>query len=210
VVRIAGAENVDWEAMAGARCGTADCLYAADVGDNREQRSQVEIYRIREPRAGQDSVARPDAILRIRYPDRPRDVEAILVTGAQDVFLITKRSADGPRVYRVPGSAWSRGEGVAELIQTLPIPSTPGGSSQVTDAALRVDGRVAVRTYRYIFFFSFDGNRLTPDSSGFRCDAAGLDLQGESIAWLGGDTLATTSEQVAMVPGHVSRITCAR
>lgn len=208
VVRITGAENVDWEALASAQCGNADCLYAADVGDNREQRNPVEIYRIREPRAGRDSMAHPDAILKVSYPDKPHDVEAILVTRAQDVFLITKASAGGPAVYRVPGSAWTRGEAVAELIQTLPISSNQRGPYLVTDAALREDGRVAVRTYGYIYFFAFDGNRLTPDTSGFRCDAAGLDFQGEAITWLRGDTLATTSERVALAPGHISRIIC--
>ncbi|MEP7325950.1 MAG: hypothetical protein ABI836_08385 [Gemmatimonadota bacterium] len=210
VVRVEGAENVDWEAMARARCGNADCLYVADVGDNNERRNPVQIYRIREPRAGRDSVARPNAILTVTYPDKPHNVEAILVTATQDVFLITKTSSEGPLVFRIPGSAWSQGKAVARLVQALPIPSTERGSSLVTDAALGVDGRVAVRTYRYVYFFTFDGNRLTPVSSGFRCDAAGLDLQGEGIAWLGGDTLGTTSEQVAMVPSNISRITCGR
>jgi len=107
VVRVEAAENVDWEAMARARCGNADCLYAADVGDNRERRASVQIYRIREPVAGKDTVARPNAILTVTYPDNPHNVEAILVTPAQDVFLITKTSKDGPMVFRVPGSAWS-------------------------------------------------------------------------------------------------------
>jgi hypothetical protein len=208
VVRVEEAENVDWEAMARARCGNADCLYVADVGDNRERRTSVQIYRIREPRAGRDSVARPNAILTITYPDKPHNVEAILVTPEQDVYLITKTSAEGPMVFRVPGSAWSLNEIQAQLIQTLPIPSNQAGSFLVTDAALREDGRVAVRTYRYVYFFRLGGNRLTPATNGFRCDASGLEFQGEGIAWLAGDTLATTSERVAMAVGGVSRIAC--
>ncbi|HEV8123578.1 MAG TPA: hypothetical protein VGP80_05015 [Gemmatimonadales bacterium] len=207
VVRIEGAENVDWEAMARARCGNADCLYIADTGDNRERRTSVRIYRIREPRAGRDSVGRPNAILTVTYPDKPHNVEAILVTPAQDVYLITKTSAEGPIVFRVPGSAWSRTEVQAERIQTLPIPSNQAGSFLVTDASLGEAGRVAVRTYRYIYFFRFDGTRFAPVNTGFRCDARGLEVQGEGIAWLNGDTLATSSER-AMAGGGISRITC--
>lgn len=211
VVRIEGAENVDWEALGIARCGTLDCLYAADVGDNRERRDQVQIYRIREPRADRDSAARPDAVLNVSYADRPRNVEAIFVTPSQDVFLITKTSAEGPLVYRVPGSAWSQGRGEATLVEKLPIPSYTGLPYVVTDASLSEDGhRVAVRTYRYVYFFRFDGERLTPDTRGFRCDATGLDIQGEGVVWLNGDTLVTTSERVAMAPGGISRISCHR
>lgn len=208
-VLVEGAQNEDWEALGIARCGTGDCLYAADVGDNRERRNSVQIYRIREPRANRDSVARPDAVLNIRYADRPHNVEAILVTPGQDVFLISKTSREGPAVYKVPGSAWGGGEGEATLVQTLPIPSDQGIPYVVTDAALSPDGRrIAVRTYRYVYFFFFDGERLTPVSRGFRCDATGLGRQEEGIAWLGGDTLATTSERVAMMPGTISRIAC--
>lgn len=208
VVRVEGAENVDWEAMAGARCGNAHCLYVADVGDNRERRSSVQLYRVREPNAGSDSLARPNAILTVTYPDKPHNVEAIVVTPAQDVYLITKTSAQGPIVFRVPGTAWSRTEVQAQQVQTLPIPSNQAGSYLVTDAALRADGRVAVRTYRYVYFFTLDGTRFTPVAPGFRCDANGLELQGEGIAWLDGDTLATSSERVAMVNSGIARITC--
>jgi hypothetical protein len=129
------------------------------------------------------------------------------VTPAQDVYLITKTSAEGPIVFRVPGSAWSRTEVQAERIQTLPIPSNQAGSFLVTDASLGQAGRVAVRTYRYIYFFRFDGTRFSPVNTGFRCDARGLEVQGEGIAWLNGDTLATSSER-AMAGGGISRITC--
>lgn len=205
VVRVAGARNVDWEALSLARCGTGDCLYAADVGNNRHERSPVEIYRIREPRAGKDSVASVDAVLRIRWPDRPPDIEAVFVTARQDVFLITKIKADTPAVFRIPGSAWRQREVLARQLQTLSLPRTEG--NQVTDAALSDDERrVAIRGYRYIYFFAFDGARLTFEPG--RCDAKGLDVQGEGLAWLRGDTLATTSERRLIAGGTISRIVC--
>jgi hypothetical protein len=209
VVKVAGAENVDWEALGIAHCGSSDCLYAADVGDNRENRSAVVIYRVQEPRVGRDSVVQPDLVLRITYPDKPHNVEAVFVTGTQDIFIITKSGSEPPAVYRVPGTAWPLGEATAELVQTLPIPSNESSRYFVTDATLSEDERrVAIRTYRYIYFFSFDGNRLTPEPGQSRCEANGLDIQGEGIAWLGGDTLATSSERQPLGGGTISRVVC--
>lgn len=209
VVRVAGAENVDWEALGIAHCGDADCLYPADVGDNRENRSAVTIYRVKEPTAGRDSVVQPDQVLRVRYPDKPHNVEALFVSGNQDVFIITKSSSEPPSVFRVPGRAWPVGEATAELVQALPIPSNESSRYFVTDATLSDDEhRVAIRTYRYIYFFSFDGNRLALEPGQSRCEANGLDVQGEGIAWLGGDTLATSSERQPLGGGTISRIVC--
>lgn len=209
VVRVDGAENVDWEALGLAHCGDSDCLYAADVGDNRENRQSVIVYRVKEPVAGRDTVVKADQVLRVSYPDRPHNVEAIFVTGSQELFIITKSSTEPPAVFRVPGAAWPHGEATAELVQTLPIPSNESSKYSVTDAALSDDGRrVAIRTYRYIYFFAFDGNRLTLEPGAARCDANGLDIQGEGIAWLSGDTLATSSERQPLGGGTISRIVC--
>src|SRR5205085_6750727 len=38
---VAGAENVDWEAMALAPCASGSCVYLADTGDDLERRSSV-------------------------------------------------------------------------------------------------------------------------------------------------------------------------
>lgn len=63
-LRVAGAQNVDWEDMAAAPCpveggagdagaavGAGRCLYIGDVGDNRERRPALDLYRIPEPSA---------------------------------------------------------------------------------------------------------------------------------------------------------------
>ena len=33
----------DWEDVSAARCASNDCLYIADIGDNRSERKQVKI-----------------------------------------------------------------------------------------------------------------------------------------------------------------------
>ncbi|MEJ2540559.1 MAG: hypothetical protein P8188_11415, partial [Gemmatimonadota bacterium] len=81
VARIAttGYELEDVEAMAAGPCGDQRCLYLADTGDNGERRETVALHRVLEPNpvAGTEPVARTRFL--IRYPDGPRDVEALFV-----------------------------------------------------------------------------------------------------------------------------------
>ena len=78
----------------------------------------------------------------------------------------------------------------------------------VTDAALSPSGRtVAVRTYLAIYLFT-----LTPQGTlvptGVACDATGLQLQGEGIAWLDDRLLALTSEDGFGPRGTVVLLGC--
>lgn len=41
--------TVDWEDILAAPCPPKDCLYIADIGDNRLRRQRVQIYRVPEP-----------------------------------------------------------------------------------------------------------------------------------------------------------------
>jgi hypothetical protein len=124
-VRVAGAANVDWEALAPGPCGPAaggrpsgadgppPCLYVGDVGDNAAGRAAVTLYRVPEPLGawrgpvprgrGRRALRLPAATapaesLRVRYADGPRDVEAMAVLPDGDVWLVTKHPlarADG-------------------------------------------------------------------------------------------------------------------
>ena len=78
----------------------------------------------------------------------------------------------------------------------------------VTDAALSPDGqRLAVRTYNEVDVFPlFPTGRL---GSPLTCNAAGLGLQGEGIAWLDQTRLLLTSEQPAGTgPAPIYMVTC--
>ena len=67
---------------------------------------------------------------------------------------------------------------------------------------------MAIRTYSYIFFFRLENGRLVTDESRQRCYAAGLDAQGEGIAWLKDGRLATTSERIMGLGGTISIVEC--
>jgi len=139
----------------------------------------------------------------VRYPDRPRDVEALFVDSQGTMHLISKGRTNGFVHYRIPASSWGQGSVVAESLGTLPI-EPRGGLGLVTDAALSPDGyHVAVRTYQDIYRFDLTGDgALRPE--GVACSLGGLELQGEGVAWLDGSTLVLTSEGLLGVPGTVS------
>ena len=93
-VTLSGATNVDWEDIA-IRGRT---LYVGDIGDNAAQREEIAIYRFAEPAPGTSAVPADRIVL--RYPDGPRDAEALLIdprTGT--VVIVTKDFGGRSEVY---------------------------------------------------------------------------------------------------------------
>ncbi|CAN5863980.1 hypothetical protein BH24GEM1_BH24GEM1_11080 [soil metagenome] len=206
--RVVGAENEDWEAISLGPCGTGECLYIADTGDNLERRASARLYRVPEPSLSSTarSTRRAEA-LDLRYPGGPRDVEAAFVGSDGTVYLISKGRDGVVQAYRVPASAWTGTEFLAAPIGTLPIETGDLGAL-VTDAALHPSGElVAVRTYRAIFLFRLAaGHTLRP--LGVGCDTAGLQLQGEGISWFDHEELVLTSEAGFGSPGTIVLLRC--
>jgi hypothetical protein len=217
--RVTGARNEDWEALRLARCGARMCIYIGDIGDNAERRHDVVIYRVPEPEvahAGARSRATPSprptaraTALRVRYSDGPHDAESLIVTPGGDLLLLTK-SGRAIRLYRVPASAWGAGRTViADSLGVVPIVPEAASLRLVTDAALAPDGRrVAVRTYREIFFLRLRGSHLEADNPPRACDTFGIQLQGEGVDWLDPHNLVLTSETAFIQRGSVAVISC--
>lgn len=215
VFEVTGASNIDWEAMALVPCGPSACIYLADTGDNLERRSSVRLYRLPEPTPtrvpgrGRQPTARAQS-LDVRFPDGPHDVEAMFVDPGGNTYLISKGFLSPVRLYRVAAEAWPRGRVVADSLGPLPIDSGAGLGRLVTDAALAPNGReVAIRTYQDIYFFRRDeAGRLRPAPGGPACSVAGLEIQGEGVAWLDDSTLVLTSERGYGAVGTVSVARC--
>lgn len=206
---VSGAENRDWEAIALGPCGTRDCLYIADTGDNGQNLRTARIYRVPEPAIpARSSRTRAAEVLEFRYPGGSRDLEAAFVTGDGTVYLITKGRGSAPTAYRLRPEAWEEDEiASAERIGKLPIDSGNLGN-RVTDAALSPSGdKVAVRTYLAVYLFTLTA-RGTLVSLGVACDAAGLQLQGEGISWLDDRRMVLTSEGGFGTPGTIVVLGC--
>ena len=214
VFTVSAATNVDWETLGRGPCGAAECLFIGDTGDNSERRRSVTLYRVPEPdprTPPADAVADGTREIRVEYPDRPHDVEALYVEPDGDVVLVSKGRSSGILTFRVPARAWTAGGAVrAERFDSLPIAVSLSQGRAVTDAAISPDGRtVVVRTYRELWFFSRaqDGH-LTLDPSRPVCDVTGLQRQGEAVDWWGADTLVLTSERGSARDGTVVLVQC--
>lgn len=191
-----GAENRDWEDLALGPCPQGTCLYVAETGDNPENNRSAAIYRIPEPDPAVAGLVRGVKRLVFRYPDRPRDVEAIFVAPDSSVHLVSKGVRSEIAHYRLPPSAWNApGTVVAER---LPMPTLTAGIRRlVTGAALGPDGTtVILLTYRdaWRLTLAADG-ALVPSGPLEPCDLSGLLPQAEAVTWFGEDgTLLLSSE----------------
>jgi len=208
------ARNRDWEALATGPCAAGRCLFIGDVGDNLARHDVVSIYRIPEPAPpGTGRLATGDSAsaLHFRYPDGPRDVEAMWVDADTAVFLVTKRplrDAAGytrpSQVYRLGPELWAANKvSVATLVDSLPNFASGDERTQITDASLSNPfgdpaqaSRLAVRTYGMVYVFEVDLTSGRPGRLVGHCALDALDeKQGEGLTWMADGRLLFTSEK---------------
>jgi hypothetical protein len=224
-VALTGAENVDWEdvaigrgpasvagarrrsgatAPAGARrrpsaTAPAGALFVADIGDNLARRASVAVYRVAEPRVGGAGAATTAAASRIelRYPDGPRDAEALLVDPSDGALVIVAKSFSG-----------TAGVYVADRLTAAATPATLrrsgrlslGAGEAVTAGDVSGDGRtIVLRTYDRAFVWARrDGERVDAALARRPCVARAdllVEGQGEALALSrAGDAFYTVPE----------------
>jgi hypothetical protein len=194
-VPVTGASLVDWEDLAAAPCDGGNCLYIADIGDNRRARSSVTIYVIPEPApdAGRTDPARA---IEARYPDGAQDAEAIFVLPGGDIYLITKGRHASIALYRLTRAMQQSGAAVT-LERVRELHPRPGNQrDRVTGAAASHDGKwVALRTYRTLYLYPADALTRRNDAASSRYDLTPLrEIQGESVAFSEDGQLWLTTE----------------
>jgi hypothetical protein len=173
----------DWEDISAAPCPEGDCLYIADVGDNRLARRSIQIYRMPEP-ALSDAETEPPEVFTATYADGPHNAEALFVLGA-NVFIVTRDRAGG--LYR---STLNRLEMKFERIGQLEL-------GAVTDAEASPDGAsVVVRTTKAVLIYrAADIIRGGMVQYGRRISIEALkEPQGEGVALDAHDMLYLASE----------------
>jgi hypothetical protein len=105
-------------------------VWVGDIGDNRRTRDDVVVHRVRV--AARDLDARPTVSIRLRYPDKSKDAEALFADRRGRLHVITK-SFSGGTVYRAPARPEPGEVNVLEPVARL--------DAYVTDAALLRDGK---------------------------------------------------------------------
>ncbi len=190
----------DWEDLALAPCVVepGDCLYAADIGDNRAERRHVVIYRLREPEppagaADTGRVVQPLDSMVLRYPDVPHNAEGLVVTSRGRVFIVTKDTDRRPTVFAASFEGGS--SALLTPLCTLAMRIDQLRGRVVTGAALNpAETILAVRTYTSLHLF-----RMNPPCAPL-LNGGGLVLpvvesQGEGVTFDLPDRLVLTSER---------------
>jgi hypothetical protein len=199
-VTVSGANVVDWEDIGTGTCSGVECLYIADIGDNRSARDHITIYQVAPPQPGSTST-RPAEAFHARYPDSPHDAEALLLT-RQATWIITKDMP--PRVYRFQRPVKPGETGTLALVRTLKE------AVRITGAAASPDGRwVALRSNGALLVYTADafdkgGEPVRINLEGFK------EAQGEGIAFGQDGELYLVSEGGGKnAAGVLTRVRCA-
>jgi hypothetical protein len=164
---LAGVEARDWEALAAGRDDRGQpALFIGDIGDNQGVWPDVSVYRVPEPaRLGDATV--PAVHYRLRYPDGPRDAEALLVSPRGNRLYVATKDVAGGGLYRAP--ARLRTDQVNTLRRVARVPPA------ITDGVFTPDGRAFVlRDYEAAHVYRASGRRV----GSFELP---LQFQGESL-----------------------------
>lgn len=166
-LEIEGVVNTDWEDMAAFTLDGTHYLLVADTGDNGGLRHTLQLHVVAEPASIAGNASQPAAwSIVFRWPDGPRDCEAVAVDVENERILLFSKKRRPPQVFSLPLRPRDEGLQVAELVGTLagvPVPSeserqaNPGQPSLrglVTAADLSPDGRrLAVLTYEEVLVY---------------------------------------------------------
>jgi hypothetical protein len=209
-VRLSGVTVEDWEAVAVGPCPGGSCVYVADIGDNRAERTRITIYRFQEPSGSDASVAVTDAI-HATYPDGAHDAEALLVTPDGGLFIVTKGDAGPVALYRFPRELRPGSTHPLERVGQRHGSGTPGKSERITDGAVSAKGEwIVLRTGQHLTFHRAAELLAGNWRAATRFDLAPIgEAQGEGVAIDADDTVYLTGEGGGKSrPGTFARLIC--
>ncbi|MBW2360603.1 MAG: hypothetical protein JRG84_06840, partial [Deltaproteobacteria bacterium] len=115
-IEVRGIENDDWEDLASYEMDGQPYLLIADTGDNLSRKSTRTLHAVEEPAFEVGSAPRNVGVawsLEFRFPDGPRDCEAVGVDATRgEILLLTKRDLPA-RLYMLtlPGGAGEAADG---------------------------------------------------------------------------------------------------
>jgi hypothetical protein len=128
-VTLSGWNNRDTEALS---MGPRRTLWVADIGDNNAARESVVVHTFQEPVALANITLEPVSY-RLRYPEGPRDAEALMVDPVDGrVYVATKSVLGDGSLYVAPASLVADETHDMTLVARVP--------SWITDGSFTPDG----------------------------------------------------------------------
>lgn len=206
---VAGAQVVNWEDVAVGPCPTGTCLYIGDIGDNATRRREIVVYRVTEPRPGDQSTGTAEAF-RATYPGGARDAEALFVARDGGVFIVSKGERGPIALYRFPMPLRSGVPMRLQRVATLAAGPAPR-AGRVTGASISPDDRwIVLRTLTSLSFYRADrlmrGVATRPITVDIR---AAREVQGEGVALADDGTVYLVGEGGGpRRPGTFARMKC--
>lgn len=207
---VRGAKNIDWEDLASFDLGGRHYLLVADTGDNGGLRRDIALHVFEEPPTLANGTLRPAWTIRARWPDGPRDVEAVAVDARAGKVLLVSKKRKPPELFVLPLADPGREVQEPRRIGRLAgVPEADPGlqrnepklarlSPQVTAADLSPDGRtLAVLTYGSVLFYRREPGQDWREAVAAKPEAHDVPLipQAEALAWTtGGAGLYATGE----------------
>ena len=148
--RVENARNVDWESIASIKDPSGKCfLIIGDIGDNAEDRTELEIYRIPEPAISAETSrstsanplrTEPAQLMKFTYPNGSNNAETILVhPQTADVYVVTKKKNGPAGVYKIKPAFGSAAAVKSEKVADVSVPSKPTGL--LTGGSISPDGK---------------------------------------------------------------------
>lgn len=211
--QVEDAGNRDWEDLASFDLDGKHYLLVADTGDNGGLRNGFLLQVFEEPATLADGTLRPAWSIRGRWPDGPRDCEAVAVDAAAGRVLLISKKRTPPDLFSLPLAKPSpKGRGWREARRIGRLAGVPAASAdlqrndprlanlfpQVTAADLSPDGRMlAVLTYGSVLFYRRNPGEDWGEAVGHAPQIHDVPLipQAEALAWsAGGGGLYATGE----------------
>ena len=150
--RVKNARNGDWEDIAAYKENGTCYLYIGDIGNNKKDKSDETIYRVKEPTVSPETQStskkspldtEPAGAEVFKFPDKVHDAETLLVNPATgDIYVLTKRM-DGPSiVYKIHPDFGDNNPVVATQVGEVSLPAVPNGL--LTGGAISPDSKRVV------------------------------------------------------------------
>lgn len=134
-------------------------VYIADIGDNAANRKYTTIYRIAEQAAllkgGKvNATATP---LHLKYPDGPKDAEAMMIDPRQKLIYIVSKRGDTVKVYTAP-LAFKANDTVTMTYRTKLFFKGFKPFKWITAGDISKDGeRILLKSYEKIYYWKREG-----------------------------------------------------
>ncbi len=215
--KIEGFHPKDVEDLGMGPCGVGiNCLFVADIGDNKRSRKSIMIAVLREKDLASNGSVKVYKTLKLKYADGPHNAEGFAVHPNGDIFILTKEYADKytqPRpakLFRLSYKAWSASS-TSELllseVATIELPKINSNIDAIGQLATALDihksgSKFLVLGYRNAIEFAIDPTKNWPSRALVEgVDYKKIDLeileQQESVSYVGGnpDQILYTTER---------------